>query len=198
MSAPATFQRLLDYARAAHRDIAAVRDFCPFPDDLTEVPFTSFNVPSADYLARDPYLNAQELSPFAQAVFDAGADAHWRETYKDTDIDRDFMERFGAFAIVGPEAPWASTEYAGFVVYMPAGLWYPRHQHPAEELYYILAGEAEFQADGREPRKVAAGDAVFHESNQPHATLTHDKPFIAYVLWRNHLDVKPIWSDAPV
>ena len=197
MTAPATFQTLLDCARATHQTVAAVRDFCPFPDRLTDASFASFTVPAADLLATDPYLAAQNLSPFAQAVVDAGADAHWRETYKDTDIDADFIDRFGAFSFVGPDAPWTSADYAGFVVYMPAGLWYPRHEHPAEELYYILAGEADFLADGRPPRTVGAGGTIFHESSQPHATQTHDKPVLAYVLWRNNLGVKPVWSDVP-
>ena len=37
-----------------------------------------------------------------------------------------------------------------WMVYMPAGLYYPLHQHPAEEMYLCLAGEAVFKKTVRQ------------------------------------------------
>lgn len=194
MTAPASFQRLLDEARLTHRTIAALRDFAEFPDDLADTTMEKYLVPSAGLMASDKALAKAVTTPFAQAALDAGADAHWRETYKGTDIGADFMARFGSYALIGPNAPWISRTMAGFIVYMPTHLCYPRHEHPAEELYFILAGSAEFSADGSAPKFVRAGGAVFHHSGVPHATATHNEPLLAYVIWRNNLDTPPVLS----
>ncbi len=79
-----------------------------------------------------------------------------------------------------------------WVVYMPARLWYSWHHHPGEEMYLILAGQAEFLRKGHAPETLCEGDTVQHESNQPHAAETHDSPLMAYVVWRNGFRTKPV------
>ena len=74
-----------------------------------------------------------------------------------------------------------------FVVYAPTGLYYPWHHHPAEELYLVLAGEAEFSIHGQTPKTLRPGDTTYHASMKPHAMTTHDHPVMAYVLWRSNL-----------
>ena len=39
------------------------------------------------------------------------------------------------------------------------------------------------------------GDVSEHRSNQPHAMRTHNLPIMAYVIWRNHFDTPPVWTD---
>ena len=51
-----------------------------------------------------------------------------------------------------------------WVVYMPPNLYYPWHYHPAEELYFCIAGEA-YSKDGQEDRFHEGGIAQ-HSSNQ--------------------------------
>ncbi len=195
MTAPASFETILADLRAAHLATPALRTFCPFPTDLIETSMMPYHIGAADLMASDSALNA--ASPLARAIIAAGPDAHWRETYKGTDIGGDFLSRFGCYAIIGPNAPWTSETFAAFMVYMPAGLWYPYHQHPAEELYYILAGSAEFLAAGKAPQIAKAGDGVFHATSQPHATRTLEEPLLALVLWRNHFGTRPVLCPAP-
>ena len=71
-------------------------------------------------------------------------------------------------------------------------LWYPWHQHPAEEMYSVISGEAEFMRHGRENRVLREGQSCEHHSNQPHAMQTSGKPVLAWVVWRNHFDVAPV------
>ena len=47
---------------------------------------------------------------------------------------------------------------------MPAGLYYPWHQHPAEEMYLCLAGEAVFKKDGAPDQHMGEGGVTLHVS----------------------------------
>lgn len=81
---------------------------------------------------------------------------------------------------------------SAWVVYMPAGLYYPWHQHPAEEMYFTLAGEGVFMREGCTDETMREGQACLHQSNQPHAFETKDHPIMAYVVWRNGFDIPPV------
>lgn len=197
MSTPA-FAHLLNEARRAHESHPALAAFVGFPDDLVEQPTAPFTVPAAGYLARETGLFGTAQAAFRDAFVAAGPDATWRETYKDTDIGADFMERFGCYCLIGPDAPWISARMAGFLVYMPAGLHYPWHQHPAEEMYLVLAGEALFLRAGEPPETLRAGDTSYHAANQPHAMETGAHPVMAYVTWRNELDSPPVLTGSRV
>lgn len=194
MTTPA-FETLLDAARATHAATSALQEFCAFPGDLTPQDMKPFDIPARKLMVDETAWPDADLHPLAKGFIDAASDAHWRETYKDTDIGADFMDRFACYCLIGPNAPWTSQTMYGFVVYMPAGLWYPWHHHPAEELYFVLAGEGEFLKEGAAPETLRTGQASFHASNQSHALHTHDHPVMAYVLWRNHFDTPPVWSE---
>jgi quercetin dioxygenase-like cupin family protein len=106
------------------------------------------------------------------------------------------MDRFGCYCLIGKDGAYISTQMFAWVVYMPAHLHYPWHHHPAEEMYLVIAGEAEFMREGASPEVLRAGDTCFHASNQPHAMETHDHPVMALVMWRNGFDTPPVLSEA--
>lgn len=193
MTHPA-FQTLLGEARSAHAVHPELAAFAPFPDDVADSAFTPHHIPAATLMAQDTGLFSAQWQSFRDAFVTAGPHAHWRETYKGTDIGQRFLDQFGCYSLVGPDAPYTSEKLYAFVVYMPAGLYYPWHHHPAEEIYLILAGEAEFMRKGEPSEVLQAGDTSFHKSNQPHAMQTHDHPVLAYVTWRNHLNIRPVLS----
>ena len=166
-------------------------DFCPFATDLVETPCHG-----RDHPARAAFEGTDfGATPFQEALdaLKAVADrAYWRLTYEGTDIGQDFLDRFGCFCVVGRNAPFTSKTMHGFLVFMPPGLWYPWHQHPAEELYFVLAGTGTFHRAGHAPKVLAPGDAMFHQKNQPHALETKGAPILAYVLWRADFDTAPV------
>ena len=191
MTTPA-FINLIAAARSAHDSCAPIRAFCRFPDDLTETPWTPFWIPAAELMEQeDRWADSVAVPTLFDAFLGASADARWRETYKGTEIGDDFMNRFGCFCMIGPDAPWTSEQMFGFVVYMPPHLWYPWHQHPAEELYFVIAGSGEFFREGEPTETLVAGQGSFHASGQPHALRTHEAPLMAYVIWRNNFDTAP-------
>lgn len=189
------FIDLLAAARDAHDTWSELQAFCAFPDDLIETDWTPFSIPAAEMFAReDRWQDSIVLCTLFDGFRSAGPEAAWRETYKDTNIGADFMTRFGCYCLIGPRAPWISAKMFGFVVYMPPYLWYPWHQHPAEELYFVLAGGGEFFREGLPTEILKGGQGSFHASGQPHALRTHAEPLLAYVLWRNHFDTQPYLS----
>lgn len=191
----AVFDALLAEARATHAGHPDVGSFCPFPDDLRPNPVTPFAVPASGKMQRDSRLTTDRYSAFRDALIAAAPFVTWRETYRDTDIDPDFLQRFGCYEVIGVEGPFASATMRSFVIYADAGLHYPWHHHPAEELYLVLAGEAEFHVEGSRPRRLGPGATVLHPSNAPHALTTHDHPVMAYVVWRSDFGTAPVWTS---
>ena len=183
---------LLDEARRAHDLLPELQAFCPFPDPLTPQEVTPHHIPAADLMMQDKGLFSDVFPAYRDALVNAGPIAQWRETYKGAPISQAFLDRFACYEILGVDAPFATTEMRSFVVYQPPGLYYPWHHHPAEELYVVIAGEAEFSIEGEDPRTLRSGDTIFHRSNVPHALTTHEHPVMACVLWRGDLKTKPV------
>ncbi|MEM9498944.1 MAG: dimethylsulfonioproprionate lyase family protein [Pseudomonadota bacterium] len=194
MTSPA-FKTLLEVARETHASSPALQDFCAFPDDLRETSFVPYRNASTDLMLSETAWPEARMHPLAQAFYDAGPDAHWRETYKGTRLGQRFLDKFGCYCLIGPDAPWQSEQMFGFVVYMPAQFYYTWHHHPAEEVYFVLAGEGEFLRADMPARTLKAGEAMFHPSNLPHALQTRDHPILCYVLWRNNFHVKPVLTE---
>lgn len=191
----AVWDALLHHAQAAHRASAAASAFCPFPDDVTPQELVPFHIPAADLLQQDKGLHSETYTALRDAFVAAGPHATWRETYKGTDIAQDFLDRFGCYSLIGGGGAFQSAQMWAWVVYMPPGLYYPWHHHPGEELYLVLAGEAEFMAQGQPNVTLRPGDVSQHASNQPHAMQTHDHPVMAMVIWRNGFDTPPVLTD---
>ena len=156
-------------------------------------PFDAY-APASDLAAREvpaiPLLGAlaakvhPHTAPLVAAVIAMARDVHWRKSYSEAEIGRDFMDRFCSVELVGPTGHFRSNATRAFIIFWDSGLRYPWHHHEAEELYFILAGEAVFEAEGLDPVLLGPGDSRFHESGQPHAMDTRQSPMLALVLWR--------------
>ena len=193
-----TFKDLLAQVRAVHAAHQGLQDFCDFPNDLQPQPMTPFHAPCADHMAQETRFATSDYAALRDAFVRAGPHARWRETYKDTDIGDDFMKRFGCYCLIGPGGAYSSAKIAAYVVTMPADLHYTWHHHPAEELYFVVAGQATFFREGMPEATLGPGQTSFHASNQPHAMETRDHPVMAMVLWRNGFDTPPQLTERPV
>lgn len=188
------WRTLLQETRAAHERVAALQAFCSLPDDFTEQTVQPYHIPAADLMVSDNELTSDDFAGFRDALIDAAPLAQWRETYKGTGASADFLNRFACYEVIGVDAPFGATDMRAFMVYQPAGFHYPWHHHPAEELYLVVAGEAEFHLEGEAPKTLRPGDTIFHPSKAPHALITHGHPVMAYVLWRGNLNTKPVFT----
>jgi len=186
---------LLDELQCYYADTPALQGFCPFPDDLTPGDRIAHHLPCSDLLASDTKLQSLRHPNLHHAMVAVRSQAQWRDTYAGTPVGGDFRTRFGCYSIVGRGGQWVSAQMACYLVYMPPYLDYPLHEHPAEELYCILAGRAEFWTRDEPVHEVAEGGTVFHPSGVPHGTRTGSDSLLALVVWRNHLMTPPVWSE---
>jgi quercetin dioxygenase-like cupin family protein len=189
------FETALEEAQKLHKTHPVVRDFIEFPDDCRWRNLEALPIPAASLMANDLSLESMETSRMRDAFIKPWQVANWRETYKDTNIGEDFLSRFACYELFGHAGHFQTQKARGFLVYSDANLYYPWHHHPAEELYFIIAGEASFATEGNAPKLLKPGDTVFHASNQPHNMQTHDKGVLAYVVWRNEFDIAPVLTD---
>jgi len=186
---------LFEELNALHASHHALASFRPMPDDVGPQSIVPYHIPAADHFKAERGLFSDRYPALRDALVSASDDVKWRETYKGTKIDPDFMQRFGCYEVIGRDAPFASARMRSFMVYQPPHLHYPWHHHPAEELYVVLAGEAEFHLEGEASRTLRAGDHAFHPASRSHALTSHAHPVLAYVVWRDVFDTAPVWTD---
>ena len=189
------WQTLFEEARAVHAGHPDVAAFCEFPSDVSASTVEPHRIGAAELLEAETELGGDAHAAFRDAFVACSPLAPWRETYRGTNIGEDFLSRFGCYELIGFDGAFSCTTMRSFVVYAPAGLHYPWHHHPAEELYLVLGGEAEFHLEGEPSRTLRAGDTAFHPSNRPHAMTTHEHPVMAYVLWRSDLNIAPVLTE---
>lgn len=189
------FKTLLDECRKACTALPAFHSFVSFPNDITPQAMTPDHQPCADVFKADTSLASKNYPALHTAIYEAGDIAHWRETYKGTDIGADFMDRFGCYCIIGDDAPFISDHIRLFMVYMPPNLYYPWHHHPAEEIYFVVSGHGVFKREGDADENLTEGDTSFHHSNQPHALHTTDSGILCLVAWHDQFDTPPVLTQ---
>ena len=192
MDQEAVYQSLLRTTQTAYAENAEMTGFTPFPDDIGRQAVTPFHSTCCDVFCEDKKLVSQRYAVLQDAIRAASNAVHWRETYKDTEIGADFMDRFACYCIIGENAPFMSAAIRLFMVYMPYHFYYPWHQHPAEEMYMVVSGNGVFKRKGCPDERLTEGSTSFHESNQPHALETLDDPVLCLVAWRDDFEMPPV------
>jgi len=191
------FENALAEVKAFYEASPQLMAFQTFPDD-SEFKWSNLEphyINPATLFAEDKTLFSDGFASVRDALIAVKDSALWRETYKNTNIGSDFMNRFGCYELFGWEGHFSCHSTRGFIVYSQGELYYPWHHHPAEEMYFILAGEAEFATEGNAPRMLKPGDTVFHAKNQPHNMETKQKGVLAWVQWRGDMSVAPVLTD---
>ena len=166
------------------REVPALRDFAEWPEAAPPRPCEPLAIPGIALLQAMSARTSTRTAPVVRAVKAAAPHAHWQQTYTEAEVGRDFLNRYGWFEIVGPGGHFGSHATRAYLAWWGAGLHYPVHLHEAEELYYILAGAAEFHTEGQPSAVIGPEGTRHHTPLQPHAMDTHDEPVLALVLWR--------------
>lgn len=103
-----------------------------------------------------------------------------------------FLANYGYGVILGPADRRArplvddASASMGLLMLGPDVV-YPRHRHPAEEIYIPLAGSAWWQRGDAPWRRVPPGIAIHHPPGMPHATRTGGDPLVALYLWHGDI-----------
>jgi hypothetical protein len=143
-----------------------------------------------------PALDAARAGPeqaTALAVESLEAELGWTQTagYVAAPPHPGFLDRYAHTALLGPASARPllldpnSTVLLGLLL-LGADNDYPRHRHPADEVYLPLSA-AEWSSGEAPYRTVPAGSALHHEAGLPHAVRTPDRPLLAVYLWTGDL-----------
>ncbi len=176
--------RLIPAASDLVRATPALRDFVAWPAAPSRGALTPQSVPAIPLIERMSAQTSPRTAPVADAVKAAASLAHWQQTYTEAEVGRDFLDRYGWFELLGPTGHFLSNSARAYIAWWGERLHYPMHLHEAEELYYVLAGSAEFHVDGQPAVLVGPEGTRHHAPNQPHAMDTHAEPVLTLVLWR--------------
>lgn len=166
------------------RATPTLRDFVAWPDAPRRSRLAPLAIPAIPLIKAMAAPASPRTAPVVAAVKAAAGIANWQQTYTEAEVGRDFLNRYGWFELLGPTGHFLSDTTRAYIAFWGEGLHYPMHLHEAEELYYILAGAAEFHAAGWPSVLVGPEGTRHHASNQPHAMDTHAEPVLTLVLWR--------------
>ena len=142
-------------------------------EELARVAVGDITVPEPAPLPATQLI--ERLDPGADPVlgrFLGLADAlAWTQTaaYAET-LSSHFLDNYGYVRLVGPTATAlvSSTRVAVGVGVWGSGLYYPRHTHPAEEAYQVLAGDVGFSGADGVRRELHPGDCAHNAPDEPH------------------------------
>ena len=153
-------------------------------DDWREV--QASHLPAAD-LVGPSLKNARALTrPLLQNFADHSHRLRWEQTYRAEDrlVPQSMLDGYGFADVIGEHGPFVSDRIrCGILVFGP-GIDYPSHHHAAEEIYILLAGNADFTLHGEAPARRRAGDVVYVDPNRPHALATRKKALVIFYLWQ--------------
>ncbi len=175
----ALFRQLLSAAHEEYEASPELCDFAEWPTDLTYVAPRPRAVPAL------PQISAMADEGALQAALAAVVDhADWVQTYSEAEVGREFLNNYGYIELFGPGGIFTSSQCRAFIGYWGQGLYYPMHDHEAEEAYLVIGGRGLFEADGEVPADLGPGGVRIHAPFQSHAMEMRDAPMLALCLWR--------------
>ena len=113
---------------------------------------------------------------------------NWEPGYGEQDVGKDFLNNYGFFELIGPTGHFETSEMALYVNYLEKNTHYPLHNHEAEELYFVLSGEAKFESTNEKSELLTSTRTRFHKSYQPHAITTSNQQILSIVIWKNKFE----------
>ena len=99
----------------------------------------------------------------------------------------EFLASYGYAVLAGPGGLVGSGDLALGILILGPGIHYPSHNHPAVEIYVVLAGEAEWQKGEGPWRREKPGTVIRHDSMVSHAMRALGEPLLAAYVWRGDL-----------
>ena len=147
-------------------------------------------LPACRHLARA--LSLAEKGPAAEVTEEFTALAERLRWTQNSNYLRDpnmraFLENYAYVELVGSGGIAREQSAAlGLLLIGPQSK-YPPHRHPAQEVYLVVAGEANWWREGEPWRKLPAAALVHHAPNKVHAMRTLDQPLLALYAWSGEI-----------
>ena len=163
-------------------------NFAKLPKDLELVNFNTNKLPVTEKLSNfNSNLNSS-TKDLHDAIKDLTYYVNWEPGYGEEDVGKDFLNKYGFFELIGPTGHFQTSEMALYVNYLDQNTHYPLHNHEAEELYFVLSGEAKFESENEKSEILTSTKTRFHKSYQQHAITTTNQQVLSIVIWKNKFE----------
>lgn len=131
--------------------------------------------------------NSEKNITIHNLIKELSPEISWKQTYSEEDVGKKFLENFCYFELIGPEGYFFSNEMSVYLIYFDKNTFYTWHNHEAEEIYFVLSGNAKFESIGDTPEILSSNQSRFHKSFQPHSLSTEKEMCLSLVVWRDKL-----------
>lgn len=142
------------------------------------------------------------VADLAPVLRELGRHLRWHQTgaYRRHPPGPGFLDNYGYAVIAGPAdgapALLRHDRLALGVLMLGPDTHYPRHHHPAREIYLPLHPAQWWRGDGPW-RPEPPGAVIYHASGESHATRTGNHPLLALYLWVGDLATSARFSHFP-
>jgi quercetin dioxygenase-like cupin family protein len=145
------------------------------------------------------HLTSPKTRALATSVIDRHDKLEWWNAYdKETPSGDNFSSSTAAALLVGPGAPFDYAKGRAGFFFLRQGLTYAPHNHKPNEIYAILAGEAEFWSESDGWRTAGAGEVIHTPTWSWHGMTTQKGPILILWAWGGDgLDTAPGFEQAP-
>ena len=175
--------KVLEQAKVMWEANSDLINFCQIEGSLRSNNLRHTTTIGSSLVTKANYHASKETKPLIRAIKKHANEASWLQTYSTSEVGEDFSNRHCYFELIGPKGHFYAEKMRVFICYWGEYLNYKWHSHEAEELYYILGGNATFRT--KTVKKVLkAGDTQFHKSWESHSMDTLEEPMLAFILWR--------------
>ena len=184
MKVPKMYQ-VLEEAKVIWEANSELVDFCHIEGSLISNNLAPTTTAGSSLVTKAEYRASKKTIPLIQAIKNHAHEANWLQTYSTSEVGKDFSNRHCYFELIGPKGHFYNEKIRAFICYWGAHLNYKWHSHEAEEMYYVLGGQATFRTVTVET-VLKAGDTQFHKSWESHSMDTLEEPMLAFILWRGN------------
>ena len=132
--------------------------------------------------------NDSSIKLIHKLIKEVSPHAHWKQTYDEKDVGKNFLDKFAYFELFGPTGHFLTNEMSLFVIFFDKETYYTWHNHDAEELYFVISGSAKFESKGDDSAILYKTKSRFHKSFQPHSLTTLNDKCLCFVVWRDKLN----------
>ena len=131
--------------------------------------------------------NDSSIKSIHKLIKEVSPHANWKQTYKEKDVGKNFLDKFAYFELFGPTGHFLTNEMSLFVIFFDKDTYYTWHNHEAEELYFVISGSAKFSSKNDKSEVLLKTKSRFHKGFQPHSLRTMSNKCLCFVVWRDKL-----------
>ena len=160
-------------------------NFVKWPKNLVLKEKTTHKINVTEKLSIWKSSDDHQIDKIHNLISNLAPHVNWNNGYSEDQTSKEFLDKYGFFELIGPTGHFVTTDMALYVNYLDKNSYYPWHNHEAEELYFIVSGEAKFESESEKPKILKSTDTRFHKSYEPHRITTTNKNILSFVIWKN-------------